>query len=276
VKPANILLENSVERVKITDFGLALAVDDASLTHSGFIAGTPQYIAPEQAKGEATDHRADLFSLGSVLYAMCTGRPPFRAETTLAVLRRICEEPARPVREVNPDVPAWLAEFIEKLHAKGPAERFHSAAEVADLLGRYLAHLQQPSVVPMPPRVRPLSSRPRPRGRAVAMVAALVVLVAASGFAVNAWFQGHAPADRVDDPPAANREEAPRVDALLADAGFPREDPMAPEIAAVGEAVEQYELRWSSPSPEPAAVTWTQEINARLESLERDVRSPKP
>ena len=79
IKPANILLENGVERVKITDFGLARAVDDASVTQSGVVAGTPMYMSPEQAEGEPIDHRADLFSLGSVLYAMCTGRPPFRA-----------------------------------------------------------------------------------------------------------------------------------------------------------------------------------------------------
>src|SRR5262249_48641709 len=72
IKPANILLENGFERVKITDFGLARAVDDASLTQSGVLAGTPMYMAPEQARGEALDHRADLFSLGSVLYALCT------------------------------------------------------------------------------------------------------------------------------------------------------------------------------------------------------------
>ena len=68
VKPANILLENGVERVVLTDFGLARAVDDASLTQSGVITGTPQYMSPEQARGEPADHRSDLFSLGSVLY----------------------------------------------------------------------------------------------------------------------------------------------------------------------------------------------------------------
>ncbi len=83
IKPANILLEEGVERVKITDFGLARAADDASLTRSGVIAGTPQYMSPEQARGEAVDHRTDLFSLGSVLYASCTGRSPFRAESSL-------------------------------------------------------------------------------------------------------------------------------------------------------------------------------------------------
>lgn len=150
IKPANILLENGIERVRITDFGLARAVDDASQTQSGFIAGTPQYMAPEQARGEPVDHRADLFSLGSVMYAMCTGRPPFRAETTFAVLRRICEETPRPLRQINPDIPDWLQAIISKLHARDPVERFQTAAEVATLLEQYLAHLQQPTTCPLP------------------------------------------------------------------------------------------------------------------------------
>lgn len=150
IKPANILLENGIERVRITDFGLARAVDDASQTQSGFIAGTPQYMAPEQARGEPVDHRADLFSLGSVMYAMCTGRPPFRAETTFAVLRRICEDTPRPLRETNPDVPGWLQAIISKLHARDPVNRFQTAAEVASLLEKYLAHLQQPGTCPLP------------------------------------------------------------------------------------------------------------------------------
>src|SRR5262245_15220978 len=83
IKPANILLENGIERVKITDFGLARAVDGARVTQSGVVTGSPQYMAPEQARGEAVDHRADLFSLGSVLYAMCTGYAPFRASSSL-------------------------------------------------------------------------------------------------------------------------------------------------------------------------------------------------
>jgi eukaryotic-like serine/threonine-protein kinase len=161
VKPANILLENGVQRVKLTDFGLARAVDDASLTQSGVVAGTPQYMAPEQALGEAVDHRADLFSLGSVLYALCTGRPPFRAGAAVAVLKRVCEEEPQPIRALNPDVPDWLCAIIAKLHAKNPADRFQSAAEVAELLGRYLAHLQQPGQVPLPPPVPDLSARAR-------------------------------------------------------------------------------------------------------------------
>ena len=112
IKPGNILLEDGVERVKITDFGLARAADDASLTQSGFVAGTPMYMAPEQAQGETIDQRADLFSLGSVLYTMCSGRPPFRAANTMAVLKRVVEDTPRPIREIIPEVPEWLCELI--------------------------------------------------------------------------------------------------------------------------------------------------------------------
>ncbi len=150
IKPANILLENGVERVKITDFGLARAVDDASVTQSGVITGTPMYMAPEQARGEQVDHRADLFSLGSVMYAMCTGHSPFRASGTHAVLMRVIEDTPRPIGESNPELPDWLNDIIAKLLAKKPDERFQTAKEVAELLEQHLAHVQQPHLAPRP------------------------------------------------------------------------------------------------------------------------------
>ncbi len=150
IKPANILLENCIERVKLTDFGLARAIDDASLTQSGVIAGTPQYMAPEQARGEPVDARSDLFALGAVLYAMAGGRPPFRADSAMAVLKRVCDDRHRSIRELNSDVPDWLEAVIDRLLAKEPADRFQTAAEVADLLERGLAHVQQPMAVPRP------------------------------------------------------------------------------------------------------------------------------
>jgi hypothetical protein len=144
VKPANILLENGVQRVKLTDFGLARAVDDASLTQSGVIAGTPLYMAPEQAASEPIGARADLFSLGSVLYELCTGRPAFRGPSTMAVMRRVCYETPRPIREINPDIPKALCQVIDRLHAKNPADRPASAQEAADLLAGLLADLSEP------------------------------------------------------------------------------------------------------------------------------------
>ena len=157
IKPSNILLENGLERVKITDFGLARSADDASLTREGDVLGTPQYMSPEQARGEPMDHRADLFSLGCVMYAMAAGRSPFRAETSMAVLRRVCEDRPRPLRDLNPDVPAWLEGIVAKLLAKEPADRFRSADEVAGLLERCLAHLQQPKQNPLPDLPEPFT-----------------------------------------------------------------------------------------------------------------------
>jgi len=135
-------------RVKITDFGLARAADDASISQSGVAAGTPHYMAPEQARCEPIDPRVDLFGLGGVMYAMCTGHPPFRAETTMAVLRRVCEDAPRSIRADHPEVPAWLEAIIAKLLAKDPAARFQTAAEVAELLCQYLVYLERPTDAP--------------------------------------------------------------------------------------------------------------------------------
>ncbi len=154
VKPSNILLEQGVERALLTDFGLARAADDASLTHTGYLPGTPHYMSPEQARGEAIDARSDLFSLGSVMYAVCTGRPPFRADTSFGVLRRITDTEPRAIREVNADIPSWLAGIIDKLLEKTPADRFATAAELANLLEQCLAHVQQPATVPLPQSCR--------------------------------------------------------------------------------------------------------------------------
>lgn len=163
VKPANILLEANVDRVMLTDFGLARAVDDATLTRTGIIAGTPQYMSPEQANDDPVDHRSDLFSLGSVLYAMCTGRPPFRAETTFGVLRRIREATPRSIREINPDIPDWLELIVSKLLAKSPADRLQTAGDIAQLLEQCLAHVQQPTAIPLPTAIAEFVQRTKPR-----------------------------------------------------------------------------------------------------------------
>lgn len=154
VKPSNILLDGTVERAMLTDFGLARAVDDASITRTGVITGTPQYMSPEQACGGTVDARSDLFGLGCVLYTACTGRPPFRGDSSYAVLRMITDEQARPVRDINPDVPEWLSAIIDKLMSKQPAGRYESADQVADLLEGCLAHVQQPTTVPLPESAR--------------------------------------------------------------------------------------------------------------------------
>ncbi|MBL8817223.1 MAG: serine/threonine protein kinase [Planctomyces sp.] len=185
IKPANILLEDGVERVTLTDFGLARAVDDASMTRSGIIAGTPQYMSPEQARGDTVDARSDIFSLGSVMYAMCTGRPPFRAETSYGILRRITDTEPRPVRDVNPNIPDWLEYFIQRLLTKSLDDRIQNADHVAVLLQKCLSHLQQPSIAELPEECRtPIRRRvwwrsPRGRVRAAALAAFSCIAIAA-------------------------------------------------------------------------------------------------
>jgi len=135
VKPSNIWLEAARGRVKLLDFGLARAVEgDASMTHSGTILGTPAYMAPEQAKGEALDARCDLFSLGVVLYLACTGTNPFRGPSAMSVLLSVTRDVPPPPRDVDPEVPPALSDLVMRLLNKDPDGRPASAREVAEAL----------------------------------------------------------------------------------------------------------------------------------------------
>jgi hypothetical protein len=145
IKPGNILLEPPHDRVKLTDFGLARAAEDVKLTRTGFVSGTPLYMAPEQARGEKTDHRSDLFSLGAILYEMCSGQPPFAGDSALAILRQITETKHRPLGELDPQIPEWLATTVDKLLAKKPDDRIQSAEHLAELLDFQWAHMQASS-----------------------------------------------------------------------------------------------------------------------------------
>ncbi|VTR90854.1 serine threonine protein kinase : Serine/threonine protein kinase-related protein OS=Planctomyces limnophilus (strain ATCC 43296 / DSM 3776 / IFAM 1008 / 290) GN=Plim_0987 PE=3 SV=1: Pkinase: WD40: WD40: WD40: WD40: WD40: WD40 [Gemmata massiliana] len=150
IKPANMLLESPVDRVKLTDFGLARAAEDVKLTRTGFVAGSPLYMAPEQARGDEVDARADLFSLGTVLYEAATGTAPFDAKTPLAVLRRVSDETQMPLMRINRSIPKWLSDAVDKLLQKEPGDRFQTASEVAEVFASGLAemHLLSPLDVP--------------------------------------------------------------------------------------------------------------------------------
>jgi hypothetical protein len=154
IKPANLLLEGESGRVKITDFGLARAAEDVPLTQHGVVAGTPEYMAPEQARGERADHRADIYALGSVLYAMCTGEPPFRGEAAAAVLCLVGDQPPGPVRLLNANVPEWLEAVIVRSMAKDPAKRYQTAAEMGEALEGHLADGGQTACEAVPPATR--------------------------------------------------------------------------------------------------------------------------
>jgi tetratricopeptide (TPR) repeat protein len=165
IKPSNIMLENGVERVKITDFGLARVIDDASLSDIATLAGTPSYMSPEQARGELLDQRSDLFSLGSLLYATCTGRPPFRADSPLSILRKVTDEQPRPIRSRNPEIPDALVASISRLMAKNPDDRYQSAADVAEVFANLLAEIQQPGFHSVPSVRSSPAAAPSPTAR---------------------------------------------------------------------------------------------------------------
>jgi WD40 repeat protein/tRNA A-37 threonylcarbamoyl transferase component Bud32 len=140
LKPGNVLL-TADGRPKITDFGLAKKLDEQSRTQTGAILGTPSYMAPEQAagKGREVGPAADVYALGAILYELLTGRPPFRAATTLdTVLQMMSEEPVPPSR-LEPKVPRDLETICLKCLQKEPARRYASAQALADDLDRFTA-----------------------------------------------------------------------------------------------------------------------------------------
>jgi serine/threonine protein kinase len=197
IKPGNVLLEGGQHKVKITDFGLARAADDASISQSGIIAGTPMYMAPEQAQGQTLDQRADLFSLGSVLYQMVAGRPPFRANSAVAALKRVAEDKPRAIREIIPETPQWLCDIIAKLHAKNPDDRYQSAREVADVLADCEAQLKANAKLKDYSRIPHIKPQPSGRRKWIAVAAAvllpLIALAVTEIAGVTHLLQKHSP-----------------------------------------------------------------------------------
>jgi serine/threonine protein kinase len=231
VKPANILLEEPRRRVKLTDFGLARAVEGTHLTDAGLVAGTPHFMSPEQALGRPVDARSDLFSLGAVLYTLAAGQPPFEADSSVAVLRRVADDAPQPLTALRSDLPVALVELIEALLEKDPARRPGSAAEVAQRLGLLAAVAPQAG---QPPWSGDLRSRKRRQFSLSAKVAlaAAVGLPLVLGGGTWAWLASRRPPDAgitksgpsvatqspkpavsppADPPPAAEQPPAPRT-----------------------------------------------------------------
>ncbi len=165
IKPGNILLNECADRVWIADFGLARTLEEPSVTMTGTLVGTPQFMAPEQLEDELPSTATDLFSFGAVLYYMATGQPAFAAKTTASTIRKVVEAKTKPAEEVNPAMPGWLSKLIGELIQKRPENRPASAQDVAAIFDKH--------------------SRPRTRRRrhrviwlsstAIALLAALIV-----------------------------------------------------------------------------------------------------
>jgi hypothetical protein len=189
IKPANIMLEDGIERVKITDFGLARVMLDASkITSVGLIVGTPSYMSPEQIDGAAIDPRSDLFSLGCVFYAMITGHSPFQAVHPIEIARRVRELDPPPLHERDASVPRFFSDIVAKLLEKKPEDRYESAAELNNILSGHLAeaNLGRYGVLARPAAARGGRRSLRVGTKAAALVAAAGLVLAALWFA---WSQ---------------------------------------------------------------------------------------
>jgi eukaryotic-like serine/threonine-protein kinase len=184
LKPDNVFLVPDPEvpggeRIKLLDFGIAKLADSSlsNMTSTGMLMGTPTYMAPEQCRGVAIDHRVDLYALGCVIYELCCGRPPFVGEGSGDVLAAHIHLPVTPMTAHNPEIPPTVERLVQHLLAKAPADRMPSGEELiraidAEITDRSFATTGPRHVVPVmaAPSVTTLSgsaatSVPVPRSR---------------------------------------------------------------------------------------------------------------
>jgi serine/threonine protein kinase len=214
IKPSNLWLETTIgsgdapvgERVKILDFGLARVADTGEpLTQSGAVLGTPAYMAPEQASGQPVDARADLFSLGCVLYHLTAGRQPFDGHSAMAILSKVMTAEPTPLSELCPSLPPALTRLIELLLSKDPDRRPASAREVAAALQAIAGGATPAPLTPLvhhpadlavtllaaPPSGTDVLTGPTVPGTGRhKVVLAMLASVLALGLAAGGWFVG--------------------------------------------------------------------------------------
>ncbi|MGZ8269878.1 MAG: serine/threonine protein kinase, partial [Methylophilus sp.] len=130
IKPANIMYEPETGAVKVTDFGIA-RITDASKTKTGMVLGTPNFMSPEQLSGKILDGRSDLFSLGTTLYQLATGRLPFEGDSMANLMYNISNETPIDIHEINPDLPPQLTDIVNKLLDKDVNKRYANGKAVA-------------------------------------------------------------------------------------------------------------------------------------------------
>jgi serine/threonine protein kinase len=256
VKPANVLLERGTGRAVLIDFGLVRRLDDAARrTAPGTILGTADYMAPEQARGQAVDARADLYALGVLMYRMLAGQPPFCGDTPTALVYQHVHEQPRALGDVAPEVPAALAAIVARLLEKDATRRYQTAAEaLADLRG-FHERLQAGQVAaPVPLPISPAARGGRRRrwlavAAAAASVAATLVALAAMGGLFHNGEAGQGTAAEVAQAPAQDAGDGwpPAAEDQPPPAGDERAKPQAAAAAAalvLGPGKELPKGRW--------------------------------
>jgi|LSQX01.1.fsa_nt_gb serine/threonine-protein kinase len=182
VKPHNILIGDD-ERVKVTDFGIARAATASTVTYNGAILGSVHYFSPEQARGEQTGIKSDIYSLGIVLFEMLTGQVPYSGESPVSIAVKHLQEPFPNPRDINPEIPVYISAIIRRAVAKDPEERFNSAREMAEELDRWLQGKEMEfSTIERPPVINPANERKnkkavkRKKNRAPLVVAIILTI----------------------------------------------------------------------------------------------------
>ncbi|MDR2930987.1 MAG: Stk1 family PASTA domain-containing Ser/Thr kinase [Propionibacteriaceae bacterium] len=151
IKPANVMVTNTGQ-VKVMDFGIARAVSDtaASMTQTASVIGTPQYLSPEQIRGETVDRRSDLYSTGCLLYELLTGKPPFEGDSPVSLAYQHVRATPVPPSQIDPLVSTQMDAVVLKALAKDPADRYQSAHEMSEDISRLLAGQRVQAVIPPP------------------------------------------------------------------------------------------------------------------------------
>ncbi|MEM6691950.1 MAG: serine/threonine-protein kinase [Planctomycetota bacterium] len=228
IKPSNVLIQKGTGVAKLSDFGLAKTVDDQQgLTVTGAIAGTPEFMSPEQASSQLPlDARSDLFSLGALLYTILAGESPFRADSTMATLRRVCDDQHKSLASLDTNAPHWFADIVDRLLQKRPSDRFQTAGEVLNAIesNRGNAESAQPSE--------------SNQGRLLLAGIGIIALIAIAGFGL--WDQQNSDSSKSGsqaDEVILETSAAPRVEALspIKEPGFYVDDKT--QYGTLGEAV---------------------------------------
>lgn len=239
MKPANIIL-GPEDRVKVTDFGIARAVGDSTLTATGSVVGTAHYLAPEQASGAEVGPAADQYAMGVVLFEMLTGEVPFGGTSPIGIAMRHVADEVPPPSRLNSDVPARLDEVVAIATAKDPGRRYQSASQMADALRQSTGPMPAPAPTTVPsqavaagpppvlgdtgPPKDGRRSGPRRAVRSAALVLALLALAVVALLAFRLSVADGTGGSAADDARTRQRPSG---------AGRPSDTPAAPELVTI-------------------------------------------
>jgi tetratricopeptide (TPR) repeat protein len=194
LKPQNIMLDPE-GRVVVMDFGIARSIETSGMTQTGSLLGTPDYMSPEQVKGETVDARSDLFALGIIFYQLLTGELPYVGETPMAAMFTRTQKKAAPVRDLNPDLPGFLGDVVGRCLEISPHKRYQSAREILQDLTIWRGGSTHMTIGPtMMHGLRPSTTVARKRVRYALMAAAALALVGVIAIGVK-LVGSRAPAD---------------------------------------------------------------------------------